>query len=378
MPGPIRPTRVIVDLQAIAHNVRLLKSHAPQSQFLAVVKADGYGHGAVPVARAALAAGATWLAVAIVEEAVELRRAGIGVPILVLGYVPPESVGLAIAHDVRIPLYQPEMARVLAGEARLQGRPARVHIKVDTGMGRIGFQPAQVLPVLQSVQETSGLEIEGIFTHLAVADDPPAVYTQQQLDTFDEVLAALTRHGLRPPVVHAANSAGIMAHPRSHYDLVRGGIAIYGQPPDPAVAWPDDLRPALRWETRIAHVKDLPPGMCISYGCTYTTRGHERIATLPVGYADGYSRLLSNRGEVLVRGQRCPVVGRVCMDQIIVRLPLDLDVAPGEPVVLLGRDGSDVITAAEIAGRMGTINYEVLCLISSRVPRIYKQDAQVV
>lgn len=375
---PVRPTHAIVDLDAIAHNARLLLGHAQGAALMAVVKANGYGHGALPVARAALAAGATWLGVALVEEALALRQAGITAPILVLGYAPPEQAAAVVSGDIRTALFTPELARSLAAEARQRGRIARVHLKVDTGMGRVGLQPEEVLPFLRGMQELPGIEVEGIFTHLAIADNPSVAYTARQLDTFDQVLANLEAHGLLPRIRHAANSAGILAHPRSHFDLVRGGIALYGQQPDPAMPWPDGLRPALRWETRIAHLKVVPPGASISYGCTYQAQGVERIGTLPLGYADGFSRLFSNRGEVLVGGRRCPVVGRVCMDQAMIRVPADLQVGPGERVVLLGRDGEQEITAAELAGRMGTIHYEALCLIGARVPRIYEQSGQVV
>lgn len=366
-----RPTRVLIDLQAIAHNTKQLRGLIPKAAMMAVVKADAYGHGAVPVARTVLAAGAEWLAVARVEEGLELREAGITAPILILGYVAPAQAPLLVAHNLRPAIWDLRLGEALSKAAVAAQRPAPVHLKVDTGMGRVGVQPAEALEMARALAALPGIEVEGVFTHLAVADEPENPFTRVQLNAFHQVVMQLRAAGIPVPVAHACNSAGLMLHPDAHYAMVRAGIALYGMPPNPAVSWPVDLRPALTWRTEVAMVKDLPPGSPISYGSTYYTRGVERIATLPVGYADGYSRLLSNKGEVLIHGRRCPVVGRVCMDQIMVRVPSDVVVAPGDEVVLIGEQGSERITATDVANWIGTINYEVVCDIGKRVPRCY-------
>lgn len=360
-----RPTRAEIDLGAIRHNIGELRRCArPQAELMAVVKADGYGHGALAVAETALAAGAAWLGVALVEEGVALRAAGCPAPILVLGWVPPEQARLAVDHDLRVACYDGELARALAAAGG-----ARVHIKVDTGMGRLGVRPQEVLAFVRSLP--GGIDVEGIFTHFAAADDPDPAFTREQLARFQGALAALAAAGIRPRWRHAANSAAIMAHPDSHLDLVRMGIAMYGLAPDPARPWPADLRPAMALKSRISHLKVMAAGETVSYGRTWTARGGERVATIPVGYADGYRRLFSNRGQVLIGGHPCPVVGRVCMDQTLVAVPPGVPAAVGDEAVLLGRQGQAVITADDWARTLDTINYEITCLIGSRVPRVY-------
>lgn len=368
----LRPTWVEVDLEAIRQNVTALRSRAPHSRFMAVVKADGYGHGAVQVARAAMEAGAAWLGVATVEEGVDLRRAEIGAPTLIFGYIPPEQVNLVLMHGLRPAVFSLELARALDARGRALMRGATVHMKVDTGMGRVGVQPQEAVDFARALLALPHIELEGIFTHLATADEPENEYAAQQLAVFGSVLADLRGAGIKVPIRHTVNSAGLMLHPPGHYDLVRAGIAIYGLPPDPNVTWPVALKPALTWRTRVGHVKTVAPGHPISYGCTYRSGGPERIATLPVGYADGLSRQLSNKGEVLIGGQRCPIVGRVCMDQTMVRVPDDLPVKPGDEAVLIGEQQGEWITASDMARTIGTINYEVVCAISKRVPRLYR------
>jgi alanine racemase len=370
----IRPTQVEVDLDRIQANVTRLLGCAQGAELMAVVKADGYGHGAIPVARAALAAGATWLGVATVEEGITLRHAGLVVPIFVLGYVSPAQAKLILMHDLRCAIFHEALTAALATQAQQIGRRAKVHLKVDTGMGRIGVEPHRALLFAQTLMQNPYVELEGVFTHLATADEPDNDYAVQQLQRFDNVLAELRVHGIEPPVIHAANSAGTMLYPQGHYNLVRAGIAIYGLPPDSAVDWPILLQPALTWRTHVGMAKVVQPGMPISYGCTYRTTAQEQIISLPVGYADGYFRSLTNKGSVLIHGQRCPVVGRVCMDQTMVRVPLNMSVAIGDEVVLLGVQGDETITAGEIASLVGTINYEVVCAIGKRVPRIYRKD----
>lgn len=364
----IRPDWVEVDLDAIEHNVREIARHT-QSEIMAVVKADGYGHGAVPVARTALEAGATWLGIATVEEGVTLRRAGIDAPALIFGYVPPSQAEALVRHDLRAAVYDLDFARALSAV----GGHARVHLKVDTGMGRIGVRPDQAVAFAQELTALPGIELEGVFTHFSTADEPECDFAQRQLDAFTEVLEALKAAGIEPKVRHACNSAGILLLPQGHYDLVRAGIVIYGLPPDPDVDWPLELRPALSWRTQVSMVKTVEAEMPISYGRTYQTSGQERIATLPVGYADGFFRSLSNRGHVLIKGRPCPIVGRVCMDQTMVRVPDDVDVRPGDEAILIGVQGNERISANDLARAVGTINYEIVCAISKRVPRLYRR-----
>lgn len=370
----LRPTWVEVNLDAIRHNVAELRRMAPNSQFMAVVKADGYGHGALQVARTALEAGATWLGVATVEEGVELRRNGVVASTLVFGYVPEEQTGMVLLHAIRPAVFSLDLARALQERGKGLVRKAYVHLKIDTGMGRVGIRPDEIIPFVRELKQLSHIEVEGVFTHLATADEPDNPFAAEQLAEFERVLALLRTEGINPPVIHAANSAGILLWPNSHYDLVRAGIAMYGHPPDPAVEWPVNLQPALTWRTRVGMIKEVPAGTPISYGCTYRAEKSERIASLPVGYADGYPRGLSNKGQVLVRGRRCQVAGRVCMDQTMVRIPDGLEVEPGDEVVLIGEQNGEWITASEVAGLIGTINYEVLCAISKRVPRLYRKD----
>lgn len=373
---PGRPAWVDVDLEAVAGNVRaIVERVGPDVEVLAVLKADAYGHGAARVAHTALNNGATWLGVACLGEAIALRRAGIAAPILTLGYTPPWQAREAVATrdagaDVATTLFSLEVAHALSRAAVDLGRTARVHIKVDTGMGRLGLLPDDVLPFVRAVAQLPGLVVDGIFTHMAAADDADPSYTLWQLECFKAVLAALDREGLRPPRVHAANSAAILRFPQSHYSMVRLGLAMYGLNPSLHVALPAGFRPALRFACQIAQVKELPPGSAISYGCTFRTTRPSRIAVIPVGYADGFRRAPAHWGHVLVHGQRAPIVGRVCMDQTMIDVTDIPGVRPGDEVVLIGSQGADAITVDEVAEHLGTINYEVISEILARVPRM--------
>jgi alanine racemase len=358
-----------VDLDAISANVAAVARHTG-GPVMAVVKANGYGHGATPVARAALAGGATWLGVARIDEAVALREAGLAAPILQLGLTPAGRLVEAVTLDVALTVWSAEQVDAAADASSRAGRPARLHLKVDTGMSRLGVQPGDAHALAGHARATAGVLLEGIFTHLACADDPSPSSADDQLQLFHEVIASLG--DLRPPVVHAANSAAALRLPGSWLDLVRLGIAMYGLSPGARVPLLAGMRPAMTWKTVLGQVKDLPPGRGISYGHTYTTTRTERIGTLPVGYADGWRRVAGN--EVLVRGRRVPVVGRVCMDQCMVRLDAVPDAAPGDEVVLVGRQGDEQISADDVAARWGTIGYEVVCGVGQRVPRIHHGD----
>jgi alanine racemase len=370
----LRPTWAEVDLGILAGNVRALKACAhPGTALMAVVKADGYGHGAVQVARAAQAAGAEWLGVAIPEEGFELRRAGIGGPILILGWTPPAQAAWVVEADLTATVFSLAGARDLVLAARAAGM-ARVHLKVDTGMGRLGVLTGQEgLAEAMDICQMTGLNVEGAFTHLATADEADGTFALRQLELFQDFLGRLERQGVSFALRHAANTAALASFPGSHFDLVRPGLGLYGYLPSPYVTPVPGLRPALTWKTRVSHLKVLPAGSPVGYGRTYHTTGPTTIATLPVGYADGYPRSLSNAADVLLRSRRCPIAGRVCMDQLMVEVPDGLPVRVGDEVVLLGQQGGEVIDADELAGKAGTIAHEILTGIGPRVPRVYLQ-----
>jgi len=382
---PIRPTEALVDLGAIAANYRLAVEIGGRPG-IAVVKADAYGHGAVEVSRALAAAGAPVLAVALVEEGLELREAGIGQPILVLGGTYGEEYELLIRHRLIPVIFTRQHLQALAEAARAGGVRAAAHLKVDTGMGRIGLQPAELPEFVEAARRTPEVAVEGLCTHFASADLEDRALTERQVALFNQAAEAMARGGLPLRHRHLANSAGTIEYPAARQDLTRSGIMLYGylpfQPPPArsplAAAVAGRLRRALTWRTAVVHLKDVPPGTPISYGGRWVAQRPSRIATLPVGYADGYDRRLSGRpgfgkGEVLVRGRRAPVAGTVCMDMTMVDVTDVPGVAVGDEVVLLGAQGSEVIDADELAERCGTISYEVLCAVGARVPRRYQR-----
>jgi alanine racemase len=368
-----RPVWAEIDLDAVRANVRALAGVASPAALMAVVKADGYGHGAVQVARAALDAGAQWLGVALVEEGAELRAAGIDAPVLVLSEPPPPAAPAVVALGLTPVAYtRPGIDALAKAVADSGADPLPVHLKVDTGMHRVGCAVADACGLAESIATRDELRLEGVLTHLAVADEPDDPYTPQQLDRFETVLDDLRRAGVAFDLVHAANSAAVLAFAeRARFDLVRCGIAVYGVPPAPGLAGRVPLRPAMAVKARVTHVKRLPAGARLSYGLRYAMPREGAVATVPVGYADGVPRALSaTGGEVLVRGQRHPIAGTVTMDQLMVDAG-DGAVEVGDEVVLLGRDGDAEITADEWADRLGTIGYEIVCGIGRRVPRTY-------
>lgn len=374
---PDRPTWLEIDLGAIAGNVRRLKELAGAAQLLISLKADAYGHGAIPVAQTALHNGASWLGVACLSEAIALRRAGIVAPILILGFTPAWQARDALRHDLAAAIFDMEVAQAFSRAALALDRQARLHVKVDTGMGRLGVLPAQVVPFVSALAALPGVIVEGIFTHLSVADGASAWeddYTAGQVAAFERVLADLRAAGMVIPLAHALNSAGLLRSAARGQrpgagELVRCGIAVYGLDPSPQVRCPPGFRPALVWKTQVAQVKELPAGSYIGYGATYRTAGPERIAVIPVGYADGFRRGPQHWGEVLVRGRRAPIIGRVCMDQTMLNVTHIPGVRLGDEVVLIGAQGDERITVEEVAARLGTINYEVVAAILARVPR---------
>ena len=368
----LRPTWAEVDREVLAGNIRALKSCTrPGTALMAVVKADGYGHGAVQVARTAQAAGAEWLGVAIPEEGLELRQAGIGGPILVLGWTPPAQAASVVQADLTATVFSLAAARDLALAAGGAG-VVRVHLKVDTGMGRLGVLTGREgLAEAMAICRLPGLNVEGAFTHFATADEPDRTFTLRQLELFQDFLARLEQHGVTFALRHAANTAALVDLPGSHLDLVRPGLGLYGYLPSRHLKRPPGLRPPLTWKTTVAHVKVLPAGSPVGYGRTYYTARPTTIATLPVGYADGYPRSLSNAADVLLHSRRCRVAGQVCMDQLMVEVPDGLEVRVGDEVVLLGQQGGEGIDADELAGRAGTIAHEILTGIGPRVPRVH-------
>jgi len=371
----LRPVWAEIDLSAIENNIREIRRLTkPSAKVMAVVKANAYGHGAVEVSKTVLTNGADWLAVALLQEAVELREAGFSVPILILGYTPLEQMELVITNDLRQTIYSLEQAEALSSAAGKAGRKATVHIKVDTGMGRIGFLPKQEsIDSIIKIARLPHLEVEGIYTHFAIADAEDKDYTIEQLQYFQWLLDQLAKSGLHISIRHAANSAGLIDLPEAHFDLVRPGLILYGMYPSNEVQKTKlFLRQAMSLKAEVSYVKQVAKGTAISYGCTFVTARHSQIASLPLGYADGYTRLLSNNTDVLIKGKRAPIVGRVCMDQCMIDVTGFADVAMGDEVVLMGRQENEFISAEEIASRIGTINYEVVCMFSSRVPRVYK------
>ncbi len=362
---------VEVDLEAIRNNIRwfLKNSGAP---VMAVVKANAYGHGMIPVARAALQAGVNWCGVARIEEALDLRAAGLDCPTLLLGYTPPERVKEAVAQQLSLTVWDSCQVERAASAGQKTGIAARLHLKVDTGMSRLGVQPEEALALARKLAGTPGVIFEGLFTHFARADEADRRPTDAQERLFRGVIEQLEKAGLRPPIVHAANSAASLTRPSAHFDLLRTGIAIYGLHPSAECPLPEAFRPALTWKAVLSQVKILSSGRGVSYGHVYTTRANERIGTLPVGYADGYRRILGN--QVLVGGRRVSVVGRVCMDQVMVGLDEVPEAQPGDEVVLIGKQRQASITAEDVAKIWGTINFEVVCGIGPRVPRLYLHE----
>ena len=368
-----------VDLDAIAHNARGLKERAGEGiELMAVVKANAYGHGAMPVARTALENGASHLAVNRTLEGVELRQAGITAPILILGYSLPSEAETIVRWDLTPTVTTVEGALALSAMSDRQGKVTPIHIKVDTGMGRFGLLPDEVVPFVRRIAELPGLKLEGLFTHFAVADLADKTYTRCQFGLYMQVVRQLEEAGFTIPLKHAGNSATNLDLPEMHLDMVRCGIALYGLRPSDEVEPAIPLKPAMALKSRVARVRTLPPGSSISYGCTYTTTRPTLVALVPVGYGDGYHRILSNKGSVLICGKRAPIVGRVCMDQFVVDVTDINGVRQDDEVVVFGRQGGEEISAEEVSALAGTINYEVVTSILPRVTRVYLKGGEVV
>lgn len=368
-----RPTCVEIDLNALRHNYAAARRQAgPGRALLAVVKADAYGHGASRVAPVLADAGVDLFGVAIVEEGVELRAAGIRQPILVLGGIFPGQEEDLFRHQLTPTIFDLDLARRLDRLAAARGEVLPFHLKIDTGMGRIGFRPAELAGVLATLSELKSLRLEGVSSHLALADEPEHPFTEEQLQRFRAALVTVRAAGQTPRHIHISNSAALFSRDIPECNLVRPGIVLYGGLPSSAFSGRIDLQPVMSFRSRIAQLKVVPGGTGISYSHRFVATGETLIAAVPVGYADGYSRHLTGKGEVLVRGRRAPVTGTICMDWAMIDVSAIPGVAVGDEVTLLGRDNGNIITGEEWAEKAGTIAYEVFCQVSKRVPRIYK------
>ena len=370
---PTRPVWVEVDLENIKFNLNQVKKNIPEdTKIMAVVKADAYGHGVLPVAKAALEGGADRLAVALPEEGKELRENDFKLPIQILGEVLPNQIPILVENDLIPTISKLDTIKKLNELADKKDIIKKVHVKVDTGMGRIGVFPDDAINFIKKVDSYDNIDIEGIMTHFAKADEEDKSYTYKQWERFQSVIDKLKEIDIKIPIKQAANSATIIDLPEFSLNMVRPGIMMYGLRPSHEVDESFKLKPALSWKAKIVYLKEVPPGTGISYGTTYVTKRKAKIATIPMGYADGFSRLLSNKGEVLINGKRAPIRGRVCMDQFMVDVT-DIDnVNIGDELVLIGKQGNDELTATEMADLIGTINYEITCDITKRVPRVYK------
>ncbi|MGY1418322.1 alanine racemase [Bacillus cereus] len=371
-----RDTIVEIDLNAVKHNVKEFKKHVNDEEIkmMAAVKANGYGHGAVEVAKAAIEAGIHQLAVAFVDEAIELREAGITVPILILGYTPVAAVEDVIQYDVMMTVYRVEDLHGINEIANRLQKKVQIQVKIDTGMSRIGLQE-EVKPFLEELNRMEYVEVVGIFTHYSTADEIDKSYTNMQTSLFEKAVNTAKELGIQIPYIHSSNSAGSMELSNTFQNMVRVGIGVYGMYPSKEVDHSVvSLQPALSLKSKVAHIKHAKKNRGVSYGNTYVTTGEEWIATVPIGYADGYNRQLSNKGYALINGVRVPVIGRVCMDQLMLDVSKAMPVQVGDEVVFYGKQGEENIAVEEIADMLGTINYEVTCMLDRRIPRVYKEN----
>lgn len=369
-----------INLDNIAHNVREIKNLInKKTEIMAAVKADAYGHGVFEVVRELLENEVSRLAVSMLDEAIQLRLRGIKVPILILSYTDPARAEEILEYDVTQTVFSFDLAEALSRAAVKMGKEVKIHIKVDTGMTRVGFMPGySAVENIIAISRLPGIIIEGLFTHFASADEEDDIYTKMQFEKFMSIINELSRVGVHIPVKHVANSAATIRFPFMHLDMVRPGIILYGLYPSPKEQNKLDLKPAMTFKANIILVKDVEKETSISYGRIFKTRQKSRIATIPVGYADGFARVLSNRAKVLVNGEFAPVVGRICMDQCMIDVSgLNSQVKVGDEVVIFGKQGDNEITIEDVASLMETINYEVICIIGKRIPRVYIKSGKV-
>ena len=376
-----------IDLSALAHNFQAIRGHVgDKTKIMAVVKADGYGHGYLETAKTMIDSGADALAVAFMDEAVQIRKCGITTPTLILGYTHPDYAEELIERDIMPGCYTFEMAEAMSKAGQRLNKTGRIHIKIDTGMGRIGYRYCddeninrQTIDEIKRISELPNLEIDGLFTHFAVADEDDDDYTKAQYKKFKELCDRVKGEGVKVNLCHCCNSAGLMRFPEYHMDMVRPGIILYGLMPSEFVDKNIlDLRPAMALKTRITNIKTVEEGVSVSYGRKYKTDKPTKIATLSIGYADGYSRILSGKVEILAGGKKCPQIGTICMDQCMIDVTDVNNINIGDEAIMFGKDSGDSsIPIEEIAGTMGTINYEILCVIGKRVPRVYLRDGRI-
>lgn len=364
-----------IDLGAIRSNLRAIKSLlAPETGLMAIVKANAYGHGMLEVSKVCIEEGVAYLAVANPQEALTLRENQIEVSTLILGWMQPEYAVQMVENNIDVTVFDSEAALVLSQAAVATGQPAKIHLKIDTGMGRIGFDPSEAsLQAIKDIADLPGIVIQGIFSHLATADDADKTFAYQQLEMFKQFVARIEEMGIKIPLHHIANSGAIMEMPAAHLNMVRAGIILYGLYPSDEVDHSIiKLIPAMSLKSWVSFVKTIPAGQSVSYGRTYISTQETRVATVPIGYADGYNRLLSNRGWAIIRGQKVPLIGRVCMDQCMFDVSALAEVKPGDEVILFGKP-EDGVTADDLAAIIDTINYEIVCSPSNRVVRTFKE-----
>lgn len=375
-----------ISLDAIEHNMRQIRNYVGDAtKILGVVKADAYGHGYLEVTKTLLDSGADYLAVACIDEAIQLRRCGIKAPILILGHTANEYAGELVAKDIIPTCFSLELASCISRSAVKQDKVAKIHIKIDTGMGRVGFRYTEdaalneeTLRAVLDIAALPNIEIEGIFTHFAIADDDDDAYTHLQFRRFQEVCDRLKADGLSIPIRHCCNSAALIRFPEMHMDMVRPGIIQYGLKPSPFVDCSVlELEPAMQLKARITYLKEVEEGVTVSYGRTFKTQKPAKIATIPIGYADGYSRLLSGKAEVIAKGQKCKIIGNICMDQCMIDVTDVNTINIGDDVILFGKSDALELPVERLAEQMGTINYEILCVIGKRIPRVYFRHGRV-
>ena len=372
--GSIYRIHARIDLDALKHNVEAIKKcKSKDAMLMGVIKAGAYGHGAYAVAHELESLGFDWFAVATADEGIELRNSGIKTPILVLGYCDAYQYPDLIEWNITPTIYSYEMAEALERAAKAANRVVNLHIKIDTGMGRIGFLVEdRTIETIRLIQKMEHLNIQGIFTHFACADTLDKTHVEEQIGKFHWTLDRLKEVGISPEICHCSNSASIMDLPSEHMNMVRAGIILYGLYPSDEVSVDRlDLKPVMSLDSHVVHLKEVPEGVTIGYGATYVTVRTTKIATIPVGYADGYPRALSNKAFVLIRGKRAPIIGRICMDQFMVDVTDIPEVAMGDEVTLIGNDGNDRLTVEEVSEMAGSFNYEFVCDVSWRVPRVY-------
>ncbi len=376
-----RPVWVEINLDNLAHNIREVRRSVKKDTLVtAVIKADGYGHGAVEIANTLLQNGADRLAVATLSEALELRRVYKDESILVLGYTPETSAEDVILHDIIQTIYSLEQAEAFSKIADELNRELKIHIKIDTGMSRLGLQPdIATVEIIKKIVQMPKIILEGLFTHFAVADELDKTFTYEQYEKFMDLCRILESQGVSIPIKHVSNSAAIIDLPDMNLDMVRAGIMLYGLYPSDEVNKEEiKLKQVMSLKVKISHLKELEAGRGISYGLKYVTSKNQKIATLPIGYADGFTRMLTGKAEVVVKGHRVPVVGRICMDQCMIDVSDIKDIKRGDEVILFGGQGEDFIAIDEVASKLGTINYEIVCMMGKRIPRVYVKNSEII